>query len=106
MRGLGRIVGALALTLLVPAIAFAQASISGTVKDASGAVLPGVTVEAASDVLMILDTPAWAVLDGLIAECPVLRSPASFEFIGGDDQIAAIDRFLADLPSMLSGPNP
>ena len=52
MRGLPRIVGALALTLIVPAIAFAQASISGTVKDASGAVLPGVTVEAASDVLI------------------------------------------------------
>src|ERR1043166_2861132 len=52
MRVLGRIVAALALTLIVPAIAFAQASISGTVKDASGAVLPGVTVEAASDVLI------------------------------------------------------
>src|SRR5919108_96160 len=52
MRVLGRFVAALALTLIVPAIAFAQASISGTVKDASGAVLPGVTVEAASDVLI------------------------------------------------------
>jgi len=52
MRGLGRFVAALALTLIVPAVAFAQASISGTVKDASGAVLPGVTIEAASDVLI------------------------------------------------------
>ncbi len=52
MRGLGRMLGALALTLIVPAVAFAQASISGTVKDTSGAVLPGVTVEAASDVLI------------------------------------------------------
>ena len=33
-------------------MAFAQASISGTVKDASGAVLPGVTIEASSDVLI------------------------------------------------------
>jgi hypothetical protein len=32
--------------------AFAQASITGIVKDTSGAVLPGVTVEAASDVLI------------------------------------------------------
>jgi len=45
-------IAALALTLIVPAVAFAQASISGTVKDASGAVLPGVTVEASSDVLI------------------------------------------------------
>src|ERR1041385_9000316 len=52
MRVLGRLVAAIALTLIMPALAFAQASISGTVKDASGAVLPGVTVEAASDVLI------------------------------------------------------
>ena len=37
---------------LAPALAAAQASISGTVKDASGAVLPGVTVEAASPALI------------------------------------------------------
>ena len=36
--------------VLLPALAFAQASITGVVKDASGAVLPGVTVEAASPV--------------------------------------------------------
>src|SRR5215510_14161974 len=38
--------------VLMPAAAFAQASIVGTVKDASGAVLPGVTVEASSPVLI------------------------------------------------------
>jgi hypothetical protein len=38
--------------LLVPVAARAQASIAGVVKDASGAVLPGVTVEAASPVLI------------------------------------------------------
>src|SRR6187397_729806 len=38
--------------LLVPATAFAQATITGVVKDASGAVLPGVTVEASSPVLI------------------------------------------------------
>ncbi len=32
--------------LLIPVAAFAQAGIAGTVKDASGAVMPGVTVEA------------------------------------------------------------
>jgi hypothetical protein len=36
----------------IPSIAFAQASIVGTVKDASGAVLPGATVEASSPALI------------------------------------------------------
>src|SRR5689334_14230671 len=41
------------LLVLTPAIAFAQigAQLAGTIKDASGAVLPGVTVEAASPAL-------------------------------------------------------
>ena len=38
--------------VLCPAAVFAQASITGVVKDASGAVLPGVTVEAASPALI------------------------------------------------------
>src|SRR5204862_8004357 len=40
------------VSLLVPSAAFAQAVITGVIKDASGAVLPGVTVEAASPVLI------------------------------------------------------
>src|SRR5438874_4422078 len=43
---------AFACLLLVPAAARAQSAIAGTVKDTSGAVLPGVTVEVASDVLI------------------------------------------------------
>src|SRR5262245_38593731 len=43
---------ALLVVLLLPAAAFAQAAITGVVRDASGAVLPGVTVEAASSVLI------------------------------------------------------
>src|SRR5215204_6006374 len=42
----------LAVLVLVPSAAFAQATITGIVKDTSGAVLPGVTVEAASPVLI------------------------------------------------------
>ena len=38
--------------ILLPRLAFGQGSITGTVKDPSGAVLPGVTVEASSDVLI------------------------------------------------------
>src|SRR5712675_1999769 len=52
MRRLQVGLGAFLLLVLVPAMAFAQASITGVVKDASGAVLPGVTVEAASPVLI------------------------------------------------------
>src|SRR5690242_3528327 len=42
----------LAAVLLWPSLAFAQAAIAGVVKDTSGAVLPGVTVEAASPALI------------------------------------------------------
>src|SRR6188768_2162240 len=38
--------------LFQPATAGAQSAFTGTVKDTSGAVLPGVTVEAASDALI------------------------------------------------------
>ena len=52
----------LLLTTLLPVSVYAQASISGTVKDTSGAVLPGVTVEAASPVL--IEKVRSAVSDG------------------------------------------
>jgi len=45
-------VAAVAIALLIPTAASAQAAIAGVVRDASGAVLPGVTVEAASPVLI------------------------------------------------------
>ena len=51
MRGVAKGCIVLALALL-PSAAYAQASISGAVRDSSGAVLPGVTVEAASDALI------------------------------------------------------
>ncbi|MFN7981467.1 MAG: TonB-dependent receptor [Vicinamibacterales bacterium] len=43
---------ALACVAGLPAVAHAQSAIAGVVKDTSGAVLPGVTVEASSDVLI------------------------------------------------------
>lgn len=71
----------------------------------------------ALDVIAILDTPAWAALLGLIDECPVLHgvivaagrpgtrsiSMSAFEFISGNDHLAAIRVFLDRLPSMVSG---
>ena len=55
---------ALGLLVLVPAAAFAQASLTGVVKDASGAVLPGVTVEATSPVLIERSRTATTDQDG------------------------------------------
>src|SRR6185436_15826230 len=52
MRAMKRVAMALALFVILPATAFAQASLSGLVKDSSGGVLPGVTVEASSPVLI------------------------------------------------------
>src|SRR5437870_5134416 len=52
MRHLARLAFAVLITALVPSFAFAQASLNGLVKDSSGAVLPGVTVEAASPALI------------------------------------------------------
>ena len=52
MSVLKRLLFVLALLAIVPSSAFAQASITGVVKDASGGVLPGVTVEAASPALI------------------------------------------------------
>ena len=51
-RLVARSVAALSVLLLFPAAGFAQAAITGVVKDASGGVLPGVTVEVASPVLI------------------------------------------------------
>jgi hypothetical protein len=52
MRALNRVVLCVASLLALPAAVFAQASITGTVKDPSGAVLPGVLVEASSPALI------------------------------------------------------
>ena len=47
-----RMTFALMAFVLMPAAAFAQGSIAGSVRDSSGAVLPGVTVEASSPALI------------------------------------------------------
>jgi hypothetical protein len=65
MRRLRSVLFVLAGLAIVPATASAQnaqASITGTVKDASGAVLPGVTVEASSPVL--IEKVRTSVTDG------------------------------------------
>src|SRR5687767_6402271 len=62
MRRLRGAVPLLAVMLLIPALAQAQASLAGVVRDNTGAVLPGVTVEATSVVL--IEKARTAVTDG------------------------------------------
>src|SRR5438477_7779927 len=52
LKFVSRAASALVVLLLLPAAAYAQAAITGVARDASGGVLPGVTVEAASPVLI------------------------------------------------------
>jgi len=56
------VVVVVAVLLLAPAALFAQGSIAGVVRDASGGVLPGVTVEASSPAL--IERVRTAVTDG------------------------------------------
>jgi hypothetical protein len=62
MRVFVKSVALIALFVLCPSLAFAQAVIAGEVKDASGAVLPGVTVETTSPAL--IEKVRSAVTDG------------------------------------------
>jgi hypothetical protein len=66
------------------------------------------------DVLAILDPPTWAVLVGLVDECPVVPKPApsgkpalrvasEFEFVSDPGQIAWARDFAAALARRLSG---
>ena len=57
-----KVVGLFILVVLAPSLVYAQASVAGVVKDSSGAVLPGVTVEAASPAL--IEKTRSAVTDG------------------------------------------
>jgi iron complex outermembrane receptor protein len=62
MRTIARCFLLFGLVAIVPRVAAAQATLAGEVKDTSGAVLPGVTVEAASPAL--IEKVRTAVTDG------------------------------------------
>src|ERR671939_680855 len=59
---MGVSLGLVAFLLAAPTIAFAQGTITGVVKDSSGAVLPGVTVDASSPAL--IEKARTAITDG------------------------------------------
>jgi hypothetical protein len=52
MRGASKAVLMVVAAVLLPSLAFAQGTLTGTVRDQSGGVLPGVTVEASSPALI------------------------------------------------------
>jgi hypothetical protein len=68
------------------------------------------------DVVAVLDPRSWAVLAGLLDECPVVprragergdpgpfRISAEFDFISGNRQIEWAEGFLESLPARLAG---
>ena len=79
-----RIVLVLSCLAILPASAYAQATLTGVVKDSSGAVLPGVTVEASSAVL--IEKTRSAITDGTgqyrITELPPGSYVVSFALSG------------------------
>jgi hypothetical protein len=69
------------------------------------------------DVIAVLDQPSWAILLGLVDECPVvpkqaqtpphkrpLRVAADFEFISENRQITWVREFVESLPAKLAEP--
>jgi len=56
MRRLVKVAAVVMVSVSVSTTAYAQATIAGTVKDLSGGVLPGATVEASSPALTWLDS--------------------------------------------------
>src|SRR5688500_2044188 len=62
MRSFVRMVPVIAIMALLPSLALAQGTLTGVVRDASGGVLPGVTVEASSPALT--EKVRTAVTDG------------------------------------------
>src|SRR5688572_27346196 len=62
MRRAVRTLSFVAMVLCLPTLAWAQAAIAGEVRDTSGAVLPGVTVEASSPAL--IEKVRTAITDG------------------------------------------
>jgi hypothetical protein len=88
---------ALVSVLLMPAAARAQSAIAGTVKDATGAVLPGVTVEASSDVL--IERSKTVVTDAQGNYKIVDLRPGTYSMTFSLEGFSTIKREALELPS-------
>jgi hypothetical protein len=84
MHRVVNVTAALAGLLLLPSLVFAQATIAGVVRDASAAVLPGVTVEASSPAL--IEKSRTVVSDGTgqyrITDLPPGSYVLNFSLVG------------------------
>src|SRR5687768_7227114 len=78
------------LVALMPSLAHAQSTLAGVVKDASGAVLPGVTVEASSPAL--IEKTRSTVTDGNGQYQIVDLRPGSYELKFSIQGFATIER--------------
>jgi hypothetical protein len=88
---------ALGLLVLVPVAAHAQSSFTGVVKDTSGAVLPGVTIEAASPVL--IEKTRTVVTDESGAYRLVDLRPGTYTLTFSLEGFSTVKREAVDLPS-------
>ena len=75
MRTLLKAALLIAVAILLPTSAFAQASIAGSARDSSGAVLPGVSVEASSPALIEKVRSAVTDEGGLFRIVSLPRAP-------------------------------
>src|SRR5215475_7540921 len=96
----GRVALLLLALLAFPAIAHAQSTLTGVVKDASGAVLPGVTVEAASPVL--IEKTRSVVTDGTGGYRLTDLRPGTYTLTFSLEGFSSIKREGLELPSNLT----
>ena len=97
---LGYAVAALACLVTLPAVAHAQSAIVGVVKDTSGAVLPGVTVEAASDAL--IEKTRAVVTDGSGQYRIVDLRPGTYSVTFALEGFQSFKRDALDLPAQFT----
>src|SRR4249920_1628933 len=96
-RFLGLAVAVVTCLVMLPAAARAQSAIVGVVKDTSGAVLPGVTVEASSDVL--IEKTRSVVTDGNGQYKIVDLRPGQYVVTFSLTGFASLKRENVDLPA-------
>jgi hypothetical protein len=99
-RIVGLAAAALACLVMLPAVAQAQSAIVGVVKDTSGAVLPGVTVEAASDAL--IEKTRSVVTDGGGQYRIVDLRPGTYSVTFSLEGFQSFKRDALDLPAQFT----
>ena len=97
MRQLPRSLLILAFVVLLPSLAHAQTSLAGIVRDASNAVLPGVTVEVASPAL--IEKTRTIVTDGSGAYRLVDLRPGIYTLTFSLEGFSSVKREGLELPS-------